>query len=48
MTIQGVKIEGTATILSDPAAMGQAAQTYMAKFPPNPDLIFIKVEPVTG
>jgi general stress protein 26 len=54
MTIQGVKIEGMATILSDPAAMGQAAQIFMAKypfvanFPPNPDLIFIKIEPVTG
>lgn len=54
MTIQGVKIEGMATILSDPTAMGQAVETYMAKFPfvakfpPNPDLIFIKVEPVMG
>ncbi len=54
MTIQGVMIEGVATILSDPAAMGQAAQVYIAKFPfvanfpPNPDLIFVKVEPVTG
>lgn len=54
MTIQGVKIEGIATILSDPAAAGQAAQAYIAKFPfvanfpPNPDLIFVKVDPVTG
>jgi len=54
MTILGVKIEGVATILADPASVGQAAQVYMAKFPfvanfpPNPDLIFVKVEPVTG
>ncbi|HOO41587.1 MAG TPA: pyridoxamine 5'-phosphate oxidase family protein, partial [Syntrophales bacterium] len=33
MTIQGVKIEGVATILSDPDSIEQAERFYMAKFP---------------
>ncbi|HPX56221.1 MAG TPA: pyridoxamine 5'-phosphate oxidase family protein [Syntrophales bacterium] len=54
MTIQGVKIEGVATILSDPDSIEQAERFYMAKFPfvadfpPNPDLIFVRIEPATG
>jgi len=54
MTIQGVAIEGVATILTDPASAGQAAQLYISKFPfvagfpPDPNLIFVRIEPVKG
>lgn len=54
MTIQGVKIEGIATILSNPEELAKAGQIFISKFPfvanfpPNLDLIFVKVEPIKG
>jgi nitroimidazol reductase NimA-like FMN-containing flavoprotein (pyridoxamine 5'-phosphate oxidase superfamily) len=54
MTIQGVQMEGTASIISlETEAMrllDLMAQKFpgMEKIPPNPDLVIFKVEPTRG
>ncbi|MDA8077433.1 MAG: pyridoxamine 5'-phosphate oxidase family protein [Nitrospiraceae bacterium] len=52
--IQGVQMEGAASVLSDPKELKQAGELYLGKFPAvasfpqNPDMIMVKVEPVAG
>jgi len=54
LKIQGVQMEGVATILADQDEIDEAAAVYLKKFPfvadfpPNPELVFIKVEPRRG
>ncbi|HOI17847.1 MAG TPA: pyridoxamine 5'-phosphate oxidase family protein [Geobacteraceae bacterium] len=54
LVIQGVQMEAKATILSEQEEIGRAAGIYMAKypfvadFPPNPEIVFVKVEPTAG
>ncbi len=54
MNIQGVQMEGTASVLADPKELKIAGEMYarkfpaVASFPQNPDMIMVKVEPVAG
>jgi general stress protein 26 len=54
MKIQGVQMEARATVVSEKADIDKALGVYIKKFPfiasfpPNPDLVFIKVEPIEG
>lgn len=54
MTIQGVQMEGTAAILTERKDLDHAMQLYLnkfpavASFPPNPDMILVKIDPVAG
>lgn len=54
MTIQGVQMEGTATILTERKDLDHAMQLYLKKFPavasfpPNPDMIMVRIVPVAG
>lgn len=54
LAIRGVQMEGVATILSDGAEIDKAVKLYIRKFPfvanfpPNPNMIFVKIEPVAG
>lgn len=54
MKIQGVQVEGRATILSDEKDIKYALDLFLKKFPfvaeftPDPDMVFVKVEPVAG
>jgi nitroimidazol reductase NimA-like FMN-containing flavoprotein (pyridoxamine 5'-phosphate oxidase superfamily) len=54
MKIQGVQMEGRATVLSDQKEINHAMEIYLKKFPqvalfpPNPDMILVKVEPAAG
>lgn len=52
--IQGVQMEGVATILTGKAEVDRAAGIYLGKFPivaslpPNPNMVFVKIEPSKG
>ena len=52
--IQGIQMEAFATIITDKAELEKASGIYVEKFPivktfpPNPDWVFIKVQPVSG
>jgi len=54
MTIKGVQMEGVATVLSDTEEISRAASLYIAKFPfvaqfpPNPEMVFVKIVPTEG
>jgi nitroimidazol reductase NimA-like FMN-containing flavoprotein (pyridoxamine 5'-phosphate oxidase superfamily) len=54
MKIQGVQIEGRASILAEPKDIKQAMDLLMRKFPAladlprSPDMIFVKIEPIAG
>lgn len=54
MKIQGVQVEGRATILSEEKDIQYAANLFLKKFPfvaeftPDPDMVFVKIEPVAG
>ncbi len=54
MKIQGVQIEGLATILSEEKDIKYARDLFLKKFPfvaeftPDPDMCFVKVEPIAG
>ena len=54
MKIQGVQVEGRATILSDEKDIKYATDLFLKKFPfvaefaPDPDMVFVKIEPVAG
>ncbi len=54
LTIQGVQMEGVAAVLSRKEDIERAVAVYLGKFPfvaefpPNPDMVFIKIEPVAG
>lgn len=54
MKIQGVQVEGRATILSDEKDIKYAMDLFVKKFPfvaeftPDPDMVFVKIEPVAG
>ena len=54
MTIQGVQMEGTATVLSAKEEIDRAAALYIGKFPfvaqfpPNPEMVFIRIAPTRG
>ncbi len=54
MKIQGVQIEGMATILTEQKDIKQASGLIVAKFPAaadlpkDPDMIFIRIDPVAG
>ena len=54
LRIQGVQMEARATVLTDREEVEKAAAVYLKKFPfvadfpPNPDMVFVKVEPVRG
>ncbi len=54
LRIQGVQMEARATVLTDREEVERAAAVYLKKFPfvadfpPNPDMVFVKVEPVRG
>jgi len=54
LKIQGVQMEGVATILADQDEIDEVAAVYLEKFPfvadfpPNPELVFVKVEPRRG
>jgi uncharacterized protein YhbP (UPF0306 family) len=54
LTIKGVQMEGIATILSQKEDIEHAVAVYIAKFPfvtqfpPNPEMVFIKIEPAAG
>ncbi len=51
MKIQGIQMEGTASVVTGDEEVNRVFGLYIerfpfvADFPPNPDLIFIKVEP---
>jgi len=51
MAIQGVQMAGTARIIDDQQEAGKIFTNYLKKFPfvadfpPNPDLVFVKVTP---
>jgi len=53
-TIQGVQIQGKATILEDQAEIKRAIEILARKFPPfaslgqNPVYLFFKIEPIEG
>lgn len=53
-TIQGIQMEGIATVLSDKGEIDRAVSMYLKKFPfvgdlpPNPEMVFVKIEPVRG
>ncbi len=52
--IQGIQMTGRATILTDGAELGRIMKMYVEKFPaaadmpPDPDMVIIKIEPVSG
>ncbi|MDA8239865.1 MAG: pyridoxamine 5'-phosphate oxidase family protein [Nitrospiraceae bacterium] len=52
--IQGVQIEGRAQLLTEQKDIKQASDLIIRKFPavadfpPNPDMIFVRIEPVAG
>ena len=52
--IQGVQMEARAAIITDKAELEKASGIYAEKFPivksfpPNPDFVFVKVEPTSG
>lgn len=54
MKIQGVQLEGRATILSEEKDIKYAMDLFLKKFPfvsefePDPDMVFVKIEPVAG
>jgi general stress protein 26 len=54
MKIQGVQIEGRATILAEQKDIKQASDMIAAKFPAvgdlpkDPDMIFVRIEPIAG
>ncbi len=54
LTIKGVQMEGIATVLSKKEDIDRAAAVYLAKFPfvaqfpPNPEMVFIRIEPKVG
>ena len=54
LTIKGVQMVGIATVLSQKEDIDHAASVYLGKFPfvaqfpPNPDMVFIKIEPTEG
>jgi uncharacterized protein YhbP (UPF0306 family) len=54
LTIKGVQMEGTAKVLSRKEDIDHAAAVYLGKFPivanfpPNPEMVFIKIEPTVG
>ena len=54
MKIQGVQVEGRALILSDEKDIKYAMDLFLKKFPfvaefaPDPDMIFVKIEPIAG
>jgi uncharacterized protein YhbP (UPF0306 family) len=54
MKIQGVQVEGRATILSDEKDIKCAMDLFVNKFPfvaefaPDPDMVLVKIEPVAG
>lgn len=54
LTIKGVQMEGIATVLSRKEDIDHAAAVYLGKFPfvaqfpPNPEMVFIKIEPIVG
>lgn len=53
-TIKGVQLEAEAVVLTDQAEIEKAAAVYIAKFPfvanfpPNPQLAFVRVTPLKG
>lgn len=52
--IKGVQMEGLATVLTEKEAIDHAAKIYLAKFPfvanfpPDPNMLFLKVTPAVG
>ena len=54
LTIQGVQMEGIAKVLSVKEEIDQAASLYIGKypfvaqFPPNPEMVFVKIVPAEG
>ncbi len=52
--IQGVQMTGRAAILTDQAELGKIMKMYVEKFsaaadlPPDPGMVLIKVEPISG
>jgi uncharacterized protein YhbP (UPF0306 family) len=54
LTIKGVQMEGTAAVLSRKEDIDHAAGVYLGKFPfvaqfpPNPEMVFIKIEATVG
>jgi uncharacterized protein YhbP (UPF0306 family) len=54
LTIKGVQIEGIATVLSAKEEIDHAAGLYIGKFPfvaqfpPNPEMVFVKIMPTAG
>jgi general stress protein 26 len=52
--IQGVQMEGKAAFMTEKADVDKAVDIYLEKFPaaapllPDPDIVFIKVEPIAG
>jgi uncharacterized protein YhbP (UPF0306 family) len=54
LTIKGVQMEGIATVLSRKEDIDHAAGVYLGKFPfvaqfpPNPEMVFIKIKPTEG
>lgn len=54
LTIKGVQMEGVATVLSKKEEIEYAASLYLAKypfvanFPANPAMVFVKITPTAG
>jgi uncharacterized protein YhbP (UPF0306 family) len=54
LTIKGVQMEGIAKVLTDKEEIDRAAALYIGKFPfvaefpPNPALVFVKILPAGG
>jgi uncharacterized protein YhbP (UPF0306 family) len=54
LTIKGVQMEGTAQVLSKKEEIEHAAAIYMSKypfvaqFPPNPEIVFVRITPTVG
>jgi len=54
MKIQGVQIEGKAEVLADPKDIKYAMDLFtrkfpfVADFPPNPDMVLVRIEPLAG
>ncbi|MGE5300246.1 MAG: pyridoxamine 5'-phosphate oxidase family protein [Acidobacteriota bacterium] len=52
--IQGIQIEGRAELLTELKDIKQASDLIIGKFPavadfpPNPDMIFVRIEPIAG
>ncbi len=52
--IQGVQIEGRAELLKEQKDVKQASDLIIGKFPavadfpPNPDMVFVRIEPIAG